>query len=514
MTTLLERIRARNLAGQAPAPKVTTTSSKPAKSLRMNAQEALKVFGHEAFREGQEDIINAVVDGTGGVLAVFPTGYGKSLVYQLPSLMSNNLTVVVSPLIALMKDQVDKLQSLGVNAILINSTLTDKETTIALAEVSSGGITALYVAPERFRNKQFVSAIKNMDIDILAIDEAHCISRWGHDFRPAYTDLGGAVEMLNPRMVVALTATATKKVQDDICQVLNMEGAKRFVSSPYRSNLQLAVAHQSGYGRMQCITEVVKDFQAEGSNTGIIYATTRNEAEEICDYLKNRNVPAMFYHAGLKPAIREEVQNKWAQDGGVIVATCAFGMGIDKPDVRFVIHSGLSPSIEDWYQAIGRAGRDGKESLCLTVCDFKDDYRTQMFLIDMTNPSGDDVNTFWGWLSGVARGQVSPGEETTEVKMTQKVMKEESGCLNVGACISVLKRSGLVETIGRGRYKVNLKDVTIETDALTAARNDKIAKLKQVCSFYRMAGCRFKYVCDYFGDETFPGSCGHCDNCS
>ena len=194
--TLLEKIRAKKLQSEAPAPPVETiVEPKPEPKLKMTALEALKVFGHDSFRPGQEEVINAVVEGSGGVLAVFPTGFGKSLVYQLPSLMSDDLTVVVSPLIALMKDQVDKLQSLGVNAIFINSTLSDRDATIALAEVASGGITALYVSPERFRNKQFVSAMKNVEIGMLAIDEAHCISRWGHDFRPAYSDLGGVVEM-------------------------------------------------------------------------------------------------------------------------------------------------------------------------------------------------------------------------------------------------------------------------------------------------------------------------------
>jgi len=499
----LRRIRAKN------APEPPDVPEKP----KMSLQEALGVFGYTEFRPGQKEVIQAVLNGSDGVLAVFPTGYGKSLVYQIPSLMSDKLTLVVSPLIALMKDQVDALQKLGVNAILINSTLSEQETKVALAEVASGGVTALYVSPERFGNAQFAKSIEKLDIDILAVDEAHCISRWGHDFRPAYAQLGGVIERLNPRQVVALTATATAKVRDDICQILGIAEAEKFVRGVYRPNLCLAALHSTGKTRAYDIAAVVTEHRKLGSDTGIIYTATRKEAEAICSFLKSKGVEATFYHAGLSPAVRTEIQNQWAQEGGTIVATCAFGMGIDKADVRFVVHSGLSQSIEDWYQEIGRAGRDGKESLCITFYDYADDYRTQMFLIDLTNPSGRDIESFWKWMRGEAAKLVKDGEKAVELKMTQKVMSVASDCVNVGGCIAFLKKKGLVKTLGRGRYQVATVGEFDASD-VDVLRQERIDKLNQVVNFYRSKDCRAASVCAYFGDDTFEGQCGVCDNCS
>jgi len=479
---------------------------------KMGLYEALAVFGHKEFRPGQEEVIQAVLDDSEGVLAVFPTGHGKSLAYQLPSLMSDKLTVVVSPLIALMKDQVDALQKLGVNAILINSTLSEQETKLALAEVSSGGVTALYVSPERFGNPQFNRTIEKLDIDIFAVDEAHCISRWGHDFRPSYAQLGGVIERFNPRQVVALTATATQKVRDDICQILGIPDAKKFVRGVYRKNLTLAAMEATGIERLEQIALIAKEHRDLGGNTGIIYTATKKESESICQFLKERGIDATFYHAGLKTTERSDIQNNWAGDGGVIVATCAFGMGIDKADVRFVIHSGLSQSIEDWYQEIGRAGRDGEDSLCITFYDYRGDYRTQMFLIDLTNPSGKDIEIFWSWIKQAARKVAKDDEKTVELKMTQKVMAAESGCVNVGGCIAFLKKKGLVKTLGRGRYEV-AKDGEFDSSDVDVLRQERIDKLNEVVNFYRSKECRAAYICGYFGDDTFEGSCGICDNC-
>lgn len=479
------------------------------KTTKMSLDDALKVFGHAAFREGQREAITEAMEGKDGVLCVFPTGAGKSLVYQIPSVMSENLTVVVSPLISLMKDQVDKLQSLGINAILINSSLPLADAKVALAEVSTGGVRALYVSPERFENPEFNRAIERLKVDIFAVDECHCISRWGHDFRPAYAELGGVIERINPRQVVALTATATDRVRGDICRSLHIEKAARFIQSVYRPNLHFVVMEASGWERFDYAMTVAAD-----SPTGIVYATTRKEVEAACDYMCKRGVKATCYHAGLPPNVRSEIQEKWSRDGGVIVATSAFGMGIDRPDVRFVVHIGLSPSIEDWYQAVGRAGRDGKDALCFTVCDFNDDYRTQVFLVDMTNPSGKDVKGFWGWLKSTA-AKIANGGTVAEIGMTQKVMGEESGFHNVGACISFLKQRGLVRTLGRGSYQVRLDlDDTLDLSQIDGSRKDRLDKLDALVRFYRSGDCRFEHVCGYFGDVTFAGPCKKCDRCN
>lgn len=516
MATMLERIRelqAQKEAAAAPQPVRIITTTAP-KKLSMTAQEALQVFGHTSFRPGQEEAVNEVLNGRNGVLAVFPTGFGKSLLYQLPSLMSDNLTVVVSPLISLMKDQVDKLQSLGVNAIFINSSVPINDVKVALAEVQSGGVKALYVAPERFNNTQFSQMMQGIPIDIFAIDEAHCISRWGHDFRPSYTELGGVIEKLNPRQIVALTATATTRVQDDICEVLGLKNAKRFIQSVYRPNLQLAVLHGYGGERNSRMADVVKDFIRDGDKTGIVYSATRKNAEEICSDFKRRGVEATVYHAGLADTLRTKVQEEWAENGGVIIATCAFGMGIDRPDVRFVIHSGLSQSIEDWYQEIGRAGRDGKNSLCLSFWDYDSDYRTQMFLIDLTNPSAKDVEKFWKWIRSEAGKVAKAGDTKVELAMTQKTMGDFSGCVNVGGCIAVLKNENLVKTLGRGSYEVRVDRERVGSSALDKIRADKIEKLDNVVAFYKYKGCKYQYICNYFGDDSLKGKpCGNCDSC-
>ena len=481
----------------------------------MTVKEALAVFGYTSFRKGQEEVLQAVLDGKDGVLAVFPTGYGKSIIFQIPSLITGKLTIVVSPLISLMRDQVSRLQSLGINAVFINSTVPMSDVKMALLEVQTGGVKALYVAPERFSNDEFMKAISGIQVDVFAVDESHCISKFGHDFRPSYAELGGVIEKINPRQVVALTATATPKVQDDICKMLGIEKAKRFISGVHRSNLKLLMFDGYGNQKLSEMSKLVKKFVTEGKKTGIVYSPTRKESDEICDYFKRSGIPSTLYHAGLKDSERASVQDTWAKDGGVIVATCAFGMGIDRSDVRFVIHSGLSQSIEDFWQEVGRAGRDGQDSFCVTFWDFAIDYRTQMFLIDLTSPSAKDVDGFWTWIRQTALSQVVPGSKTAELNMTQKAMSDMSRCQNVGGCIAALKNEHLVTTLGRGKYEVCLsKDRVQGISPFELIRKDKIDKLNQVVSFYQSKDCRASYLCGYFGDITFDGACGGCDNCT
>ena len=353
MVSMLERYRelqASKVVISEPAPVIQEPISDDTSVPIRTVKEALAIFGYTSFRKGQEEVLQEVLDGKDGVLAVFPTGYGKSLIYQIPSMVTGKLTIVVSPLISLMRDQVTRLQSLKINAIFINSTVSMNDVKMALMEAQTGSIKALYVAPERFANPEFMKAISGIEVDVLAIDEAHCISRWGHDFRPSYAELGGAIEKINPRQVVALTATATKTVQDDICKVLGIDKAKRFISGVHRSNLKMLMFEGYGSRKLDEMANITRKFVSEGKTTGIVYSPTRKEAEEICGHFKRRGVQATFYHAGLKDSERALVQDTWAKNGGVIVATCAFGMGIDRADVRFVIHSGLSQSIEDYYQ--------------------------------------------------------------------------------------------------------------------------------------------------------------------
>jgi len=489
-------------------------SSKQDSSLSESLKKALLRFGYTEFRKGQEEALVEILQGTKGVLVVFPTGLGKSILYQIPPLITGKLTVVVSPLISLMRDQVAKLQKLGINAIFINSTVPIADVKTALLEIQTGGVSALYVAPERFNNPEFMKIMQGIEIDVFALDEVHCISKCGNDFRPAYAELGGVIERLKPRQVVALTATATPDVQDDVCRVLGIEGARRFISGLHRKNLRFMMFEGLGSGKLPKMADVVTRFVKAGKKTGLVYSQTRKEAEEICEYFGKRGIPSDFYHAGLKDSERTRIQDKWTKEGGVIVATCAFGMGIDRADVRFVIHSGLSPSIEDAIQEFGRAGRDGEDASCISFWDMGSDYRTQMFLIDLTNPSGEDVGKFWNWIRSEGRKVAGADAKRAELNMTQKVMGEVSRCVNVGGCISILKSEGLISTVARGKYEVVLdRDRKKDISALDSIRQGKIDKLNQIVNFYKCKECRVAFLCDYFGDMSFEGVCGVCDNC-
>jgi ATP-dependent DNA helicase RecQ len=326
--------------------------------------------------------------------------------------------------------------------------------------------------------------------------------------------LGEVAKRILPKRIIALTATATKRVQDDICSSLNIPNAKRFVKGVYRPNLQLAAEHGFGRSRPEAIRMVVLGSLECGNKTGIIYAPTRKDAEGICTYLKERGVKALFYHAGLNATQRTATQNQWAQNGGVIVATLAFGMGIDRPDVSFVIHSGLSSSIEDLYQEIGRAGRDGREALCITFWDSAWDYQTQMFLINKTNPSGQEVKVFWTWMSSLALEKAKPGADTATINMTQEAMGDISGCDSVSGCISFLKKRGLVKKVVNGVYEVSLRTVELDYSSLDEIRADKVRKLDEIVAFYRSKECRMALICAHFGDMSLTGKCGVCDNCT
>jgi len=496
-------------------------SDKPfSTQLRMTEQEALQAFGHTSFRDGQEEAVKEVLYGRSGVLLVYPTGHGKSLVFELPSLMVDEMTIVVSPLIALMKDQVDKLRKLGIDAIFINSSMTPKEQREALGRLMRGEPKMVYVSPERFTNNEFNRAFNGLDVGIFAVDEAHCISRWGHDFRRAYSKLGEVIERVKPRQVIAATATATRKVQDDICKNLGIPKAKRFVRSVHRPNLILAVVEGSRYSRLNVMASFVADFHKKGQRTGVIYSSWRSHAEDIGSFLNRNGIPATVYHGGKSPKVRTAIQDEWADNGGTIVATSAFGMGIDKPDVRFVIHDGLSQSIEEWYQESGRAGRDGNEALCLSFWDDEprgrsSDWRVQEVLINQGNPRAEDVEMLWVWLRDEARSQANGGEDAAILNLTQKEMEQKSGCYSASGCMTFLYKKGAVKKLARGRYEVSLKvNGSFDYSELTARREERLAKIQEVVQFYKSAECRSALVCDHFGDDSFKGPCTSCDNCN
>src|ERR687890_519904 len=324
-----------------------------------------EIFGFDSFRPGQEEVIRAVLDGR-DTLAVMPTGGGKSLCYQVPALMGEGLTVIVSPLISLMKDQVDSLlQSSVKGAATLHSGLDAEERWEVEKKIRTGEIRLLYVAPERLRSLEFVLALRRAGVSLFVVDEAHCISEWGHDFRPDYLFLPRVVRDLGSPPVLALTATATPRVRQDILRSLRMREPEVVVTSFNRPNLTYRVlSAKEKKDKLPLILKVILNSLPPG----IVYGTTRKECEELAASLKRAGVDAAHYHAGMDAAERSSVQERFMTDElDVVVATIAFGMGIDKPNVRFVIHASVPGSLPAYIQEAGRAGRDGEESECVIL---------------------------------------------------------------------------------------------------------------------------------------------------
>ncbi|MFJ7972722.1 DNA helicase RecQ [Psychrobacillus sp. NPDC096389] len=343
-----------------------------------NARQLLQnYFGYDSFREGQETIIKYVLNSHSS-LCVMPTGGGKSLCYQIPSLLLDGTTIVISPLISLMKDQVDTLVQAGISATFINSTLTAEEVRETMEEVQNGQYRLLYIAPERLESQSFLNQLKRVKVPLIAVDEAHCISQWGHDFRPSYRAIHRLKDVFEVEPVVlALTATATPEVRADICRLLQINEDSTVITGFARTNLTFSVVLG------QDKTKFLKDFiKKNAQEVGIIYAATRKTVDQLYELLNKAGVRTAKYHAGLPEAFRNKEQERFLTDEAqVMVATNAFGMGIDKSNVRYVIHYQLPKNMESYYQEAGRAGRDGLPSECV-VLYASQDVQTQRFLID------------------------------------------------------------------------------------------------------------------------------------
>ena len=345
-------------------------------------EEALKTyFGYDAFRGGQEPVIDALLSGR-DAMGIMPTGAGKSVCYQIPALLLPGITLVISPLVSLMRDQVTQLVQMGVPAAYLNSTLTFKQYLLALERARAGRYKIIYVAPERLETEGFQSFAQAADISLVAVDEAHCISQWGQDFRPSYLNIPAFVEGLLRRPPVgAFTATATPEVQEDIARLLSLRNPLRITTGFNRENLYFEVRQPSD--KRAALLELVR---SRPGKCGIVYCSTRKAVEEVCALLRERGVSATRYHAGLEPEERQRNQEDFLYDRAlVMVSTNAFGMGIDKSDVRYVIHYNMPKDLESYYQEAGRAGRDGLPSSCILLFSGQD-VRTGEFLITHGEP--------------------------------------------------------------------------------------------------------------------------------
>lgn len=396
-------------------------------------------FGFPAFREGQRAVCEHVSQGE-DALVVMPTGAGKSLCYQLPALARGGTTVVVSPLLALMKDQVDSLQEKGIRATAINSQVTGEERRARMQQLRAGEVELLYVAPERFSDR-FLDVLKRVDIRLLAVDEAHCLSQWGHDFRPDYLRLGKVRRALGGVCTVALTATATPTVQADIMNTLGIGDAQRFIQGFDRPNLSLEViAADRDRDKLAAIPELVLPGPA------LVYCATRRNVEKVTDHLRRSGVPAGMYHAGMDHSARISAQDDFmAGRVPVVVATNAFGMGVDKKDVRSIVHYDIPGTVEAYYQEIGRAGRDGRPSRVALL--FREgDRHTQEFFIRMSHPPLAMVR---GTYEALLDRQVSPIWLTLD-ELAQAVDArgvDEATERSVASCLYLLQREGWIRRI-------------------------------------------------------------------
>ena len=490
-------------------------------------------FGFDSFRPGQEAAIQRVLAGQ-HTLLVMPTGAGKSLAYQLPALLLPGLTLVISPLIALMKDQVDALLDVELPATYINSSLPSAEQTRRLRAMQEGHLKLVYVAPERLRANHFVRALANVPVSLLAVDEAHCVSQWGHDFRPDYLRIRPAWEALGRPTLLATTATATSQVQTDVLKLLGAPDAQRIMAGFDRPNLAFEVRYTAtDEAKTRALHQLLLDVapappesapaggERRAGGSLLVYVATRRAAEEVAVFIRQAaGLNAQAYHAGLGADLRHQVQDAFMRDRlPVVVATNAFGMGVDKPDIRAVIHYHLPATVEAYYQEAGRAGRDGLPAHCVLLYS-PDDPNLQAWMIDADTPTLDDLRALHALISRRAHA------ERGEVLLNHDELADLTGLhpVKVRLALSELEQAGallhLGDEAGYSRWRLlPLPPGALEARArsIAARAEHRHQLLDRMIGYAESDGCRRRYLLSYFGDnspptgQTIPAEC--CDNC-
>lgn len=482
-----------------------------------DVQEVLRsVFGFDSLRTGQDAVVDAIMAGR-DALAIMPTGGGKSLCYQLPALCREGLTIVISPLIALMKDQVDALQARGVPAAAVNSSLGADEYRQVMAALRSGELRIIYVAPERFGQEGFMNMLRSMQVGLLAIDEAHCLSQWGHDFRPDYLRLGRVRQELGCPQTVALTATATDAVRQDILNTLQLNTPAVIISGFGRDNLDFAITHcENRQAKFERIRKVIAQWRK-----GIIYCSTRKNVMTVFDEISGTGANAVAYHAGMTDEEREFSQNAFISGrADVVVATNAFGMGIDRSDVRFVLHFEIPGSVEAYYQEAGRAGRDGELSACELLFNHAD-LKTQEFFFEGSNPSVQTIRSVYNLLR--ARCNADTGELQMTVDHMAAELGKDVNPMAVGTALSALIHAGAITRSDVPGSNTRLTRVLnpgtpfaslpIDTNAIDEKARRDHKKIEAITRYAYSTGCRQRWILDYFGEPS-ACNCGHCDVCN